>query len=331
MRGAVLLGYDVGVALALALVIDASIGDPPALWRRLGHPVVWIGRCIAWGDADFNQSETAPTRRRQNGAAMVAALVLGAFAIGVALAALAAFLPASQITMGAMASVFLAQRGLADHVGAVAEALETHGVETGRRAVAHIVGRKTHALDEAGVARAAIESAAENFSDGLVAPVFWFAFLGLPGLIAYKAVNTADSMIGHRTPRHADFGCAAARLDDVLNLPASRLAAVTLCLAAPALRGRSSINAIKRGFKSVRRDARRHRSPNAGWPEAAMAGVLDVALSGPRVYSQTPSADPYINPQGRRAIGAPDIRRSVRLLWGGWVLIVLVAVALAAF
>ena len=182
-----------------------------------------------------------------------------------------------------LASTLLAQRSLDAHVLAVAKGLETEGLSGGRMAVAHIVGRETQGLDEAAICRAAIESLAENFSDGVVAPLFWMVVAGLPGALAYKAVNTADSMIGHRTERYEDFGWASARFDDLVNLPASRLSALWLVLAAIPL-GLSPGAALR----TIRRDASHHRSPNAGWPEAAMAGALGIRLSGPRVYDGVP-------------------------------------------
>jgi adenosylcobinamide-phosphate synthase len=200
-----------------------------------------------------------------------------------------------------------AQRSLDRHVAAVAEALEGAGLEAGRTAVGRIVGRNVAGLDEAGVARAAVESLAENFSDGIVAPAFWLALGGLTGGALYKAANTADSMIGHRNPRYLAFGWAAARFDDLINLPASRLAALLLMLAAPMAGG-----SMRGAARTVWRDAGRHRSPNAGWPEAAMAGAFDLQLAGPRVYGDTLVEDAFMG-AGRREVGAPDIRRALRL------------------
>ncbi len=211
--------------------------------------------------------------------------------------------PTALALLAIAASTLLAQRSLWQHVAAVADGLD-HGLAEGRQAVSHIVGRDPDSLDAAGVARAAIESLAENFADGVVAPALWCALLGLPGIALYKAINTADSMIGHRTPRHAAFGWAAARLDDLVNLPASRLAALLLAVAGgprcrPALR-------------AVWRDATRHRSPNAGWPEAAMAGALGLRLAGPRVYGTVRVADGWMG-DGRPDAGTADIRRGLVL------------------
>ena len=243
-------------------------GYPQALYRVAGHPVTWIGALLAGLEARLNRGE----RRRLAGAATLV-LVLAAAALPAW--ALQQWLIGSWlgfIALAAMASSMLAQRSLYAHVKRVADALDAGGLDAGRRAVAEIVGRDPAALDEAGVARAAIESLAENFSDGVVAPLFWFALAGLPGAAAYKAANTADSMIGHRSARYAQFGWAAARFDDLVNLPASRLAALWLTLAAGTRGGAA--------WAAVRRDASAHRSPNAGWPEAAMAGALGLKLAG---------------------------------------------------
>jgi adenosylcobinamide-phosphate synthase len=199
-------------------------------------------------------------------------------------------------------------------------------VEAGRQAVSAIVGRDPERLDRPAIARAAIESGAENFSDGVAAPALWFALLGLPGLIAYKAINTADSMIGHRTPRHEAFGWGAARLDDLVNLPASRLSAVLIALAAPLAGGRPG-TAIVTAFA----DARHHRSPNAGWPEAAMAGALGIALAGERWYGGARVAEPFLNAEGRKDAEPADIARSVRVLWGAWALLLALTAGLAVF
>jgi adenosylcobinamide-phosphate synthase len=285
---------------ATALCLEAAFGYPQALYRVAGHPVTWIGALLAWLEARLNRGE----RRRLAGAATLA-VVLAAAALPAW--ALQEWLIGSWlgfVALAAMASSLLAQRSLYAHVKRVADALDTGGLEAGRRAVAEIVGRDPAALDEAGVARAAIESLAENFSDGVVAPLFWLALAGLPGAAAYKAANTADSMIGHRSARYAQFGWAAARFDDLVNLPASRLAALWLTLAAGTRGGAA--------WAAVRRDAAAHRSPNAGWPEAAMAGALGLKLAGPRVYGGVVVEDAYMG-DGRREAGGADIRAALRL------------------
>jgi adenosylcobinamide-phosphate synthase len=207
------------------------------------------------------------------------------------------------LVCGAAASTCLAQRSLDTHVRAVADALEQKGIESGRHAVSQIVGRDTAELDEAGVSRAAIESLAENFSDGVVAPLFWLLVASLPGAFIYKAINTADSMIGHKSERYRAFGWASARADDLVNLPASRLTVIWLVLAAAILPGLSARHAIE----AMWRDASKHRSPNAGWPEAAMAGALGLKLGGPRAYDGTMLNEPWIG-DGREQIGVQDIR-----------------------
>lgn len=281
-----------------AMLLDALLGEPRLLWDRLPHPAILIGRLIGWLDARCNQG----AHRRLKGAAVTAGLALGALALGHAIAALP-FGPLWQV-LGA--AVLLAQKSLVQHVQAVADGLRRSLAE-GQRAVAMIVGRDTAVLDRAGVARSAIESAAENFSDGVIAPAFWFLVGGLPGILMYKVANTADSMIGHRTPRHEQFGWASARFDDLLNLIPARLSALLL--------------ALTHGLTDPRpilRDAPLHRSPNAGWPEAAMAVALDVAISGPRSYHGRMADFPWVWPEGRRDLDAADIDRTVAALWRGW-------------
>lgn len=286
------------------------VGYPDAVYRLIGHPVTWIGRLISWCDQSWNSPQRSFGQRRLLGVATLLLLLALAILSGVALTALLGLLlpplPALLVS-GLLASTLLAQRSLDAHVLAVARGLETEGVPGGRAAVAHIVGRDTQALDEAAVCRAAIESLAENFSDGVAAPLFWMALLGLPGALVYKAVNTADSMIGHRTARHEAFGWASARCDDLLNLPASRLSVLWL-VAAAALLGRSAGAALA----TVWRDARHHRSPNAGWPEAAMAGALGIRLSGPRVYGGAVASERWVG-DGRAELTAADIRRALVL------------------
>lgn len=294
------------MVLVFALLLDALMGDPKPLWRRLPHPVALFGRAISALDGALNKGGF----RKEKGAAAI--LLLAALAAGLgALIEAAPFEPLPQVLA---AAVLLAQKSLVDHVSAVAAGLRQSLAE-GRKAAGEIVGRDLEAADEAGVARAAVESGAENFSDGLVAPVFWFALLGLPGLFAYKMVNTADSMIGHRTERHERFGWAAARLDDLLNLVPARLSALLIALAA--LSPRAALVAL--------RDGRRHRSPNAGWPEAAMAGALGLALSGPRAYHGAKTDQPWINPEGRREAAPADIDAAVALLWKAWGIVLLAA------
>lgn len=281
-----------------ALILDALFGEPRAIWDRLPHPAVLMGRLIAALDRRFNNGEG----RRLKGVLVMAGLALGAIALGLAIAAL----PFGPLWQVLIAAVLLAQRSLVQHVQAVGDALRL-SLGDGQRTVAMIVGRDTAVLDRSGVARSAIESAAENFSDGVIAPAFWFLLGGLPGLLLYKITNTADSMIGHLTPRHREFGWAAARFDDLLNLVPARLSAVLIALS----HGLTDPRAILR-------DAPLHRSPNAGWPEAAMAVALDVAISGPRSYHGRLTDYPWVWPEGRHDLGPDDIDRTVAALWRGW-------------
>ncbi len=306
-----LLNPDALAILALALAIDAVVGDPDAIWRRWPHPVVWFGWLIARLDQRLNREHDGFARRRILG---IVALILAVapFAAGAfAIAAMLSAWPLGWLVEALLASVLVAQRSLHDHVARVAAGLEREGLAGGRAAVAMIVGRDPQSLDESGVARAAIESTAENFSDGVVAPAFWFALLGLPGLVAYKVINTADSMIGHMSERHRAFGWAAARLDDGVNLPASRLSGLLIALSAPLAGG-----SVGQALRTMARDAGLHRSPNAGWPEAAMAGALGLALAGPRRYGERVVDDPFLNAEGRRDASARDIRRALRVLIG---------------
>ncbi|BBK29370.1 adenosylcobinamide-phosphate synthase [Stella humosa] len=294
------------VHLFLALLLDAAVGDPPLLWRLVPHPVVLCGRLITFFDRRLNRPERSEMARRLRGCFTVLAVVLAAGAVGAVLAWIAGRLRAGPAIEVLAIAILVSQRSLFDHVAAVATALDQGGTEAGRAAVAHIVGRSPESLDEHGVARAAIESLAENFSDGVAAPVFWTLLFGLPGLFVYKAVNTMDSMIGHRTPQYRAFGWAAARLDDVLNLVPARLAGLLVAAAAavtPAARPGSAL-------VTMVRDAGKHRSPNAGWPEAAMAGALGLALCGPRRYPGLVVDAPWIG-QGRARADSGDIGRAL--------------------
>jgi adenosylcobinamide-phosphate synthase len=313
------------------MLIELCVGYPQALLRVIGHPVIWIGRLVAALDRRLNRDVPPPAgkggegRRRAAGVVTVLVLlgIVGSIAFVVERELLR--LPFGFVAAAVIASTLVAQRSLYQYVTNVAIALEQDGIDAGRAAVSHIVGRDTDALDEAGVARAAIESLAENFSDAVVAPVLWMAIAGLPGTALYKAINTADSMIGHRTPRYETFGWAAARLDDLVNLPASRLSALLLVAAATLSKEASAAAA----WRAVARDASRHRSPNAGYPEAAMAGALGLSLAGPRVYGGVRIDDARMG-DGRREATAADIRRALILYRrADAILIALVAVAAA--
>ena len=292
---------------AAALTCEALFGYPQALYRAIGHPVTWIGALIRRLDGALNREGDSFVVRKLAGCLALALLL--AITGGVALGLQGALTGWGGFALLALLAASLpAQRSLYEHVADVAQALESEGLEGGRRAVSMIVGRNTAVLDEAGVARAAIESLAENFSDGVVAPLFWTALGGLPGGVLYKAANTADSMIGHRTKRHEAFGWAAARFDDLINLPASRLTALFLLVAASLTPGLSA----REGWRALWRDAGLHRSPNAGWPEAAMAGALGLKLAGPRVYGTELTQDAFMG-VGRAEATAADIRSALRL------------------
>ncbi|WP_324751510.1 adenosylcobinamide-phosphate synthase CbiB [Roseovarius sp. Pro17] len=290
--------------LALAMLLDAALGEPRWLWSRLPHPAVLMGRAIDALDMRLN----AGAFRRAKGVLAVAMLAVGALTIGVVLAQL------GTLIVAIAAAILIAQRSLVDHVAAVAAGLR-QSTEAGRSAVAMIVGRDTNGMDQATVTRAAIESASENFSDGVIAPLFWLAIAGLPGLVLYKTINTADSMIGHRTARHAQFGWAAARLDDVMNfVPARASAALIALLARPRPR-----------WQDIASDARQHRSPNGGWPEATMARSIGVALSGPRAYAGQTQDYPFVNPAGLRRAGPAQIDAAITVLWRAWGAVLILA------
>lgn len=294
--------------LCLALLTDAWIGDPPRLWRRMPHPVVLFGTLIGALERHWNRPEAGDDVRRRRGVALVAILLLAAAASGWLLHRGFSFFAWGWLPEAVVASIFLAQRSLHEHAAAVADAFEKEGLIGARKAVAMIVGRDPEALDEAGVSRAAIETTAENFSDGVVAPAFWYLLAGLPGLLAYKALNTADSMIGHKSERYLAFGWAAARLDDLANLVPARISAALFWGAALLQSGAMP----RASVRATLRDAGKHKSPNAGWPEAATAGALAVRLAGPRRYGGVLVEDAWMGGDGGDA-GPEDIRRCLAL------------------
>ncbi|MBK1624888.1 adenosylcobinamide-phosphate synthase CbiB [Afifella marina] len=311
------------VVLALGLLIDRLVGDPDELWKKIGHPVAWIGRLIEGLDQGLNDERKTGEERRKRGMLAVAVLIGLAVFAGVVLQRIATALPLSLIVEALIVSVFLAQKSLLEHVQAVGDAMAEGGIGPARKALSWIVGRDVTQLDEAGVNRAALESLAENFSDGLVAPAFWYLIGGLPGLLAYKALNTADSMIGHKNERYQDFGYAAARLDDLANYVPARLSA--LLIAAAAAFAEAS---PRQALKAARRDAPLHRSPNAGWPEAALAGALGLAFGGPRRYGNEAVEGAWLNAEGRSEATLKDLRRGLRLADATWLLgLALVAVS----
>jgi len=294
--------------LISGLVIDAMFGDMPGIFRHIPHPVVIAGRAIAFFDRKLNRERRSETSRRERGIVTVVVLVGGVALIGMVIERICrgSLIGAAFETM--LIAVLVAQRSLYEHVAAVAVALQTGGLRGGREAVRHIVGRDPTSLDQHGVARAAIESLAENFSDGVVAPILWYLLLGLPGLFAYKMANTLDSMIGHRTPRYRSFGWAAARLDDVVNAIPALASGLLLAAAAVFAKDGRPAHAVA----TMLRDGRKHHSPNAGWPESAMAGALGLALAGPRRYTEGLVADPWLGDGSARA-GSADIIRALEV------------------
>ncbi len=312
-------GGDLATILLVALALDAILGDPPWLYRAVPHPVALLGQVIDRADARFNREEDRRSQRFQRGLLVTLAIGGGAFGLGWSFSQLFGEIGGGWLLEAILASTLIAYRSLFDHARAVAAAL-ARGLADGRAAVAHIVGRDPESLDEPGVARAAVESLAENFSDGVAAPAFWYLLLGLPGLFAYKAINTLDSMIGHRTPRHESFGKAAARIDDAVNWIPARLSGLILVLAAVFQRDADA----GRAWRTLLRDAPKHRSPNAGWQEAAVAGALGFALAGPRRYGQQTIDDAWMG-DGRSALTAEDINAALALyLRAGAVLAVMV-------
>ncbi|MEM7519907.1 MAG: adenosylcobinamide-phosphate synthase CbiB [Pseudomonadota bacterium] len=283
--------------MSLALLLDAVLGEPKWLWQRHSHPAVLMGRIIELLDRRLNSG----SQRRAKGSLVVFFLCVFAACLGWLITVLG---PLAEI---GLAAILLAQKSLVQHVGAVAQGLRI-SLTQGKRDVAMIVGRDTASMTETDVGRAAIESGAENLSDGVIAPAFWFLVAGLPGILIYKIVNTADSMIGYRTPKYVEFGWAAARLDDLLNWVPARMTAVMIALPAGQMRQ----------WRSIAADARQHRSPNAGWPEAAMARAINVALAGPRAYDGVLRSYPWVHPEARRKLRPADIETAIRQMWSAW-------------
>lgn len=298
--------------LFCALLLDAAFGEPSWLWRKLPHPAEIMGRLVNWADRRFNTG----AERRRKGTVVFCLLAAASLAAG----ALIASLPFGWVAELFIVAILLAQRSLSDHVNAVADALRM-SLPEGRIAVTRIVGRDVAQMDEPAVTRAAIESASESLSDGVIAPAFWYLVAGLPGILLYKLTNTADSMIGHRNERYEEFGWAAARFDDLLNWVPARLTAFLAAL----------LHRRIADWPAIVQDARSHRSPNAGWPEAAVARVLGVALAGPRSYDGAMRDFPFVNFEGRLSAGPDDIEAAVKVLWRVWgallALVALIAVA----
>lgn len=308
--------------LVLALLLDRIVGDPDWLWQRFPHPVVLFGKAISSFDQRFNAKHTAGVLRRRNGLMSIVALLMGAVIAGWAIHGFFAFFGWLGILVEAgLVAVFMAQKSLADHVEQVSRALRADGLEGGRLAVSRIVGRDPETLDEPGICRAAIESLAENFSDGVVAPALWYGVFGLPGLFFYKMLNTADSMIGHKS-RPMSISAALPRLDDIANWPAARLSILLIAAGALIKRG---ISALGNAIRIAVRDGGLHRSPNSGRPEAAMAGALDIQLAGPRIYGGELVREPMINGSGRDTATVNDIEAGISIFYSACTMLTLLA------
>ena len=307
----------------MALLVEGLVGYPAALQARIGHPVQWMGALITFLDEGLNDPEATPSGNRLNGVIALLALIFCCTMPAYIVARLLNLLPYGWVLNMLLATAFIAQKSLGDHVQAVADALP-HSLADARVAVSKIVGRDPEQLNESGVAKAALETLAENASDGVVAPVFWLALFGLPGLVAYKAINTADSMIGHKSEKYLNFGWAAARLDDVINLPASRLTGALFSLAAFTHGKQAARNA----WDAMWRDAGKHNSPNAGWPEAAMAGALSLQFGGPRSYQGEVLLLPTMG-NGRKPSNQQDISEGLSLFRNAVALLLLIGAILA--
>jgi adenosylcobinamide-phosphate synthase len=321
------------LSLLAALLLDRIVGDPDWLWRRFPHPVVGFGKAISVADKMLNRVTFSNTQRKVNGVIAIAILLTASLLAGSILHHVFRHMgPFGLVLEIILVAVFLAQKSLGDHVQRVADGLKQGGLDEGRKAVSMIVGRDPKVLDEAGVCRAAIESLAENFADGVVAPALWYALLGLPGLLAYKMLNTADSMIGHKSDTYVHFGWASARLDDIANWPAARLSVLLLAFGALVTKG---IGAARRTMDVSLRDHNLHRSPNSGWPEAAMAGALDIRLAGPRIYGGQVIHEPMMHGSGRALANAADIAMGIRVFYdacqGLWIATGFVAVMLKLY
>ena len=313
--------------LVFALVIDRAVGDPENAWRRVPHPVVLFGKAVSFFEKHFNRRGLDDRDRRTYGMMSILALLIASVMAGLLASRILSYAGLIGILLEiVIVAILLAQKSLADHVAAVGEGLRKEGIVGGRRAVSMVVGRDPNSLDRAGVCRAAIESLAENYSDGVVAPAFYYALFGLPGLFAYKMLNTADSMIGHKTPRYRQFGWASARLDDFANWPAARLSALFLAVGTWFKRGRPS---ARKSVSVALRDHGLHRSPNSGWPESAMAGALDIVLAGPRSYAGEQVMEPMQNSAGRKNIGPTDIDSAIEVFWSACSVLTVVVVVMA--
>ncbi|CAI3953354.1 adenosylcobinamide-phosphate synthase CbiB [Commensalibacter papalotli (ex Botero et al. 2024)] len=291
--------------ILIAALIDALWGEPKYIYNKIPHPIIWIGKLIDYLDKKLNHTNDPAQQQKQNGFVALSLTIAIPCLVGIFLQKIlfkSLPKPIAYFLSGVIASIFIAKRSLYEHVHEVEKALTLGDIKSARYAVSQIVGRKTDQLDSSGIARAAIESLAENFSDGVIAPIFWGCIGGLPGIITYKAINTADSMIGHKTKKYKFFGFAAAKSDDYVNYPAARLSALLIIL-----------TTSKKPFsdlKFVAKEAKKHNSPNAGWPEAAMATRLSILLAGPRQYQNYVIDSPWIG-TGKSKLNQIDIQNAL--------------------
>jgi len=279
--------YVYVLPVLLGYLLDLFIGDP----RWMPHPIVLFGNCISKGDKFLNKGEF----RLFKGAVLVIIYVI---AVAVVFFYSEEFLYSMSVYAGmAFSAVFLffglANKSLIGEGKEVIATLEEGGLEAGRKRLSWIVGRDTSALSENQIRKAVLETISENLSDGVIAPLFYFALAGLPGIMCYKMVNTFDSMIGYKNEKYKDFGCFAAKLDDVLNFIPARLTALLIGI----------VNLSWRSFVFVKKYARHHSSPNAGYPESALAGVIDCQFGGPNVYHGKLIDKPYIGINPREITG----------------------------
>ena len=307
------------IALLIIFVLDRLIGDPVWLWGRISHPVVWMGKAIGFLERQFNLTKYSPSQRQQYGMIAMTLLIASTLSLGYFLHQL------GLVVELLVASIFLAGKSLLQHLSAIYRPLKRGEIETARQALAKIVGRDTKHMDESGIAKAAIESAAENLSDGLIAPLFWYGVLGLPGLLTYKLVNTADSMIGYKNERFLHYGFFAAKCDDWLNWMPARLTAILIAILAL-----KDVKTAKRCFRVMAKDAPKHASPNAGYPEAAMAGLLNITLGGKRSDEGVISNAPLLNPSGKKQLQSQDLARAIKAIYF-CLSMVLLGLALVAF
>jgi adenosylcobinamide-phosphate synthase len=299
--------------LVLAIVLDMSVGDPDWIWRKLPHPVVFFGKIISTLDRHLNRIRDNRRMRKRFGILALIIMLALVLIIGVVLSSVfRQFGVIGFVIEVIIVAMLIAQKSMSDHIKNIIAPLSSGDIKGARYAVSMIVGRQTSEMNASDVTRSSIESLAENFSDGVVAPIFWYALLGLPGILMYKMLNTADSMIGHKTVEYEDFGWASAKLDDLANWLPARLSSLLIAVSALILIGPKS---FKNVIWTVLNNSSLHRSPNAGWPETAMAGALGIVLSGPRIYGQQTSPELYLNPTGRLDLTHLDLEKAINVFW----------------